>query len=122
MRRTFQCEECRTVGYVPSGGIKTAICARCGDVYFCDEGRVTRRVYPALHMFPIDVEREPNYPFSKWMPTHTRPIMAGLYHLRFRHTEPNVIVAWWDGHCFRDRRNGVRLVMTQFLTWRGVLA
>lgn len=119
--RTFQCTECGVAVTIPLK-VKTVSCRRCGDVSFVNEGNV-RRVYPALHMYPVDTKHDhgSDYPLSIWMLPWTRPVRQGFYDCRFRHTEPNVIRLWWNGVSFTTA-DGQRVSMTQFLTWRGLLA
>lgn len=120
MRSIFRCTECGASVTVPLT-VKSVSCRRCGDVSFVNDGAV-RRVYPTLHMLPVDAPRpDSDYPLSKWMLPWTRPVMPGNYHLRFRHTEPQAFVAWWDGVKFTTS-DGQRIDMRNFLTWRGLLA
>lgn len=118
---SFQCTECGAAVVIPLK-CKTVSCRRCGDVSFVNDG-APRRVYPALHMLPVDHPHEfgPDYPLSKWMLSWTRPVTSGNYHVRFRHTEPTVYIARWDGVAFRTP-TGERVRMGNFLTWRGLLA
>ena len=117
----MQCNECGSEVAIPLS-LKTTSCKRCGDTYFVNDGP-PRRVYPALHMLPVDAHHDegPDYPLSKWMLPGTRPIVPGNYHVRFRHTDPEVFIAHWDGACFRAP-NGERVDMRNFMTWRGLLA
>ena len=126
----FKCTECGAIIRVPTA-VKTVSCRRCGDVNLVTDGQL-RRMYPALHMLPVDAPRptesvpphwymQPEYPLSKWMLPWTRPVKPGNYHVRFRHLEPGVFVARWDGVCFRAP-DGQRVRMRDFLTWRGLLA
>lgn len=120
MLKSYRCCECGTSVIVPKV-VSTVTCQRCGDVSFVTDG-IVRRMYPALHMYPVTHQLpDPQYPFSKWMPTGTRPVVSGLYHARFRHTEPHVLTLQWTGCKFVDS-SGTRVAMSQFLTWRGVLA
>lgn len=140
MSGTYQCTECgasvtipwhdkvryRSSGFqgqitheriVQRAPIPTVSCRRCGDVCdIADDGSVSRR-HASLHMHPVSHDG----PLSIWMLTWTRPIKPGNYHVRFRHLEPQVFVAWWDGVNFLDT-TGRRVRMGEFLTWRGVLA
>ena len=79
-----------------------------------------RRMYPALHMFPLTNLRDPNPTYSKWMPTRTRPVFHGEYDVRFRHTEPAVLRLMWDGRRWHSGEQPVD--SRNLLTWRGVLA
>jgi hypothetical protein len=120
MSRYFQCAECGVAVQIPRG-LKTVRCRRCGDSSFITDG-VPRRMYPALHMHPVNYDHGlKDYPSSIWMQTHTRPVRPGIYECRFRHTEPNVIPLLWNGVSFVVPSTGERVVMTQFLTWRGCL-
>lgn len=116
----MQCLECGRTVAVPLS-VKTVSCPRCGDAYFVNNGP-PRRAYPALHMCPVDHAHNegPDYPFSKWMLPHTRPIVPGVYHVRFSCTEPRVLIAHWDGGAFRTA-DGQRVCMRTFMTWRGIL-
>jgi hypothetical protein len=122
MSNTFQCSECGTTVRLPiSPSIKTVTCARCGDVSMLTDG-VRRRFYPALHMHPMtSLTPGPELleAVSIWMPTHTRPIIPGIYECRFR-TFDEVLPLQWDGMKFVAA--GQRVRMHDFLTWRGVLA
>ena len=111
----MQCSECGTTVALPSS-VKTVTCRRCGEVYFVNDGEEPRRFYPSFKMYPFEHDGIE----SKWMPTFTRPLRTGTYQCRFRNTEPNVIDLYWDGWCFRAL--GLRVRMTEFLTWRGMLA
>lgn len=116
----MQCTECGANVAVPLS-LKTVSCTRCGDAYFVIDATM-RRMYPMLHMLPVDHPLPcDGYPLSKWMMPHTRPIIAGNYHVRFRHTEPEVLIAHWDAVCFRAP-NRQRVDMRNFMTWRGLLA
>ncbi len=110
------CTECGAT--IAPSATSTVRSRRCGDVYYTETGR---RVYPALHMYPVTHPRDPGYPLSKWMLPWTRPLMPGMYHVRFTSTEPRVLLAWWDGANFVNMQ-GERVCMTDFLSWRGVLA
>jgi hypothetical protein len=122
MLKSYKCCECSTSVVVPKI-VSTVSCPRCGDVSFVTDGNV-RRMYPALHMRPVTHPLpDANYPLSIWMPTRTRPIEAGLYHVRFRHTEPHAIPLHWNGYAFVAPDDYSKRIDTrEFLTWRGVLA
>jgi hypothetical protein len=94
------------------------MCNRCGETYFCNNDEPPRKFYPSLSMRPSGTEGVA----SKWMLTHTRPILTGIYECRFRHTEPNVIPLMWNGASFVAPNTGERISMLNFMTWRGVLA
>lgn len=120
----YECGECRTQTALPlrRSGIKTVTCRRCGDVRFVNDGKLGERMYPSLHMLPVDhIPHDGCGALSKWMPTHTRPVVVGDYHVRFRHLDPSVLIARWDGKHFVAAA-GQRVSMTNFLTWRGLLA
>ena len=116
MRKTLQCDECRALITLPAT-VKTVSCSRCGETYLVNDGNPPRRLYPALHMYPVTVEGVE----SIWMPTQTRPIRHGLYECRFRTTEPHVLRLHWNGRRFLAS-TGEPVAMGEFLTWRGVLA
>jgi len=119
MRNEFRCCECGTLVFLPST-VKTVSCRRCGETYFCNDDKPPRKFYPALSMYPVDTA---DGAVSKWMPSHTRPIKPGAYDVRFRHTEPHILRAWWNGSRFVTMDGEPRpIVMTQFLAWRGMLA
>lgn len=118
MRPTYQCAECGATNDLPLT-VRTITCQFCGDVCFVTDGKVSR-MYPSLHMLPADTPRDPDYPLSKWMPTQTRPVLPGWYDCRFRTTGDCVLRLWWNGMWFAA--SGKRVVMDEFLTWRGVLA
>ena len=120
MRSRYECAECGALTFLPLTA-RTVTCHRCGDVCFVTAGAV-QRMYPALHMRPIDHPHGlgADYPPSKWMPTHTRPVAAGMYECRFRHIEPEVVRLYWNG--WRMQHDGVPVDMSNFLTWRGVLS
>lgn len=114
MTEFYTCAECRALNRRPVS-VKTSACVRCGDVTWLHDGK-WGRFYPMLHMLPATADG----PVSKWMPGTTRPVVAGLYDTRFRHTEPTVIRLLWDGRHF-VAPDGRRVEMTQFLSWRGVM-
>jgi hypothetical protein len=122
MSSDFQCSECAAWVNIPRV-LKTVTCRRCGEVYFCNDGE-PRKMYPALSMHPMSALRvqELTGVLSKWMPTHTRPLIVGCYECRFRTTEPNVIQLLWNGTRFVVPSTSERVQMQHFLTWRGVLA
>lgn len=119
MRSRFSCTECSADVIVPLK-VTTVSCRRCGDVSFVNDG-APRRYYPALSMYPIDHQSDCSA-VSKWMLPWTRPIRAGVYDCRFRHTEPHVIRLRWNGAGFVVPDTGERVSMRYFLTWRGMLA
>ena len=116
----FRCTECHTNVAVPRAALKTATCKRCGEVYLLPS---QQRIYPSLHMRPIDIAPPADgcCAVSKWMPTETRPIEQGFYDCRFRHTEPRVFRLYWNGVTFITGK-GQRVALHNFLTWRGLLA
>lgn len=119
--KSFACCECGTNVVIPIV-VKTVSCRHCGDVYFIGELGNVRRVYPSLHMQPVTHPLPcSNYPLSKWMMPWTRPIRAGIYHCRFRHTEPHIIELMWQGAFFVVPSTGERVDTSHLLTWRGVL-
>ena len=123
MSTAFNCCECGRAIPLPRS-VKTVSCARCGDVYLCNDGAPPRRMYLSLHMLPLDApspsDIPADYPPSRWMQPHTRPIRPGLYECKFRHTGEAVFVLEWTGYYFMHF--GPRVDCTQLLTWRGVLA
>lgn len=120
MLKHYACTECGHPVSLPlSESIKTVTCPRCGDVSMIHDGNV-RRIYPALHMHPIDHVGE-LAAVSKWMPTRSRPVRPGWYDCRFRTTEPHVLRLQWDGKHWYSAANE-RVDTRQFLSWRGMLA
>jgi hypothetical protein len=82
-----------------------------------------RRFYPALHMGPFhSCVSEASDIVSAWMPTHTRPIIPGIYECKFRTTGDAILPLVWEGMKFIAAHDGRRVAMGDFLTWRGVLA
>lgn len=117
----YKCTECGAAVRIPVV-VTTVSCKRCGDTLFVNDGPV-RRVYPALHMLPIDTKHTngPEYPPSKWMLPWTRPVVNGWYDCRFRNTEPHVLRLWWNGRTFTTGK-GEPVNCSFLLTWRGLLA
>lgn len=80
------------------------------------------KIYPALRAYPVTTG---NGELTAWMLTHTRPIVPGLYDVRFRHTEPHVLQLWWSARppaCWRVPGTYEPVSDDQFLSWRGRLA
>lgn len=123
MQPTYCCVECGAANRF-SPQLKTVSCRKCGDVCFITNGELGGRMYPSLHMYPIDVAG--GGVESKWMLPWTRPVREGWYELRFRTTEPHIIRALWSNGVFwgvtQVNHPYERIAMRDFLTWRGVLA
>lgn len=113
----FECVECGTGVRVPP--VATTSCRRCGTVYWTD---TRNKFYPSMSVHPVTyTPADGLHATGMWMLPWTRPTRAGIYECRFRHTEPHVLRLHWDGKNFVTSQ-GERVQMTQFLTWRGVLA
>lgn len=120
MNLNFHCAECGAKITAPRArDITTVSCSNCGDVYFVGVDRPPRRFYPALHMRPITT---PNAVESKWMPSHTRPIVAGDYEVKFRHTGDSVLVLTYHPGSRAFYSGTHRVNVAHLLTWRGMLA
>lgn len=118
MQSTYCCVECGAANCF-SPQLKTVSCRKCGDVCFITNSELGGRMYPSLHMYPIDTIECIE---SKWMLPWTRPVRTGIYEVRFRTTEPHVLQAWWNLRDFVTIDTKKRIAMRDFLTWRGVLA
>lgn len=113
----FECTECGTGVRTPPTA--TMSCRRCGTVYWTDSGN---KFYGCMSTHPIDYRAPDGFGHvGCWMLPWTRPLRSGRYECRFRHTEPHVLTLLWDGATFTTL-DGKRVQMTQFLTWRGMLA
>lgn len=60
--------------------------------------------------------------WSMWFLSSSRPLAVGLYHVRYRTTEPAVLMAWWNGAAWQVSQSDPRVVDDgDFMGWRGVL-
>lgn len=81
-------------------------CRRCGTV-----SNLGERISP----MPLPVDAGSRQ--MPWMPFYSLPIHRGMYHVRFRSTEPQHFALYWDGRRFVHE--GRRVLMNEFMTWRG---
>lgn len=116
----YRCERCGTLNHAKSYASyaepRPDRCTRCGAVHSVLGNDVSVISPPCV---PVPDVEPPYRRRSPWhLPWH-RPVTPGVYECRFSDIEPQVLRLWWDGRYFRDAREGVRVCMRTFLTWRG---
>lgn len=104
---SHKCAYCSASLPILPASFTTVRCQRCGAVHHPDGEVISPR------MLPITANRRA----SPWMFGSTRPVVPGLYYVRFNDLERSLVLRW-TGWEFLDAQ-GKPVATRSLMSWRG---